>query len=196
MALILELISVFFGLGYVVLAARKSIWCWLFGIIGSLSSIYLFAEYSKLYAEAILSIYYVITGVIGWVQWNKPNVELPIVKKELKYHLAFIGLATVGSIGFYFFVTNVFTDAARPLIDSFTTVFSFFATWITIRRWLGSWIYWVVIDVVSTILYWSKDLNIYAGLMLLYSVFAIYGFYEWLKLYKKEQASLNESPVS
>lgn len=189
MALVLEVIAVFFGLAYVLFAARKSNWCWPMGIIGSSISIYLFSVYSLLYAEAILSIYYVITGIVGWIQWNKPKKELPVIVQPLKIHLLFIGLATVSSIGFYFIVTNVFTDAARPLLDSFTTVFSFFATWITIRRWLENWIYWIVIDAVSAYMYWSRDLNVYAGLMLFYTVLAIYAYLKWKKLYDENSNS-------
>ncbi len=179
--LIIELLATAFGLGYVILAAKKNIWCWLMGIMGSALSIYLFWVYSKLYAEAILSFYYVITGVIGWVQWNKPQEDKPFIKVDYKAHVLFILTASILSLGFYQLVTNIFTDAARPMLDSFTTVFSFMATWITIKKWLSSWIYWIAIDAVTAVMYWSRDLNIYAGLMVLYTVLAVYGYLEWRK---------------
>ena len=189
-ALILEIIAVVFGLAYVILAARKNIWCWLMGIIGSLASIYLFVEYSKLYAEAILSFYYVATGIIGWVNWNKKEGGLKIVRKPISTHLVFIGTGMFFSGLFYLLVSNVFTDAARPLIDSFTTVFSFMATWITIKRWLSNWIYWIVIDAVTTVLYIDRGLNIYAGLMVLYTVLATYAYWEWTKMEQNQKESI------
>ncbi len=179
--LIIEMLATSFGLAYVILAAKKNIWCWLMGIIGSALSIYLFWVYSKLYAEAILSLYYVVTGVIGWIQWNKPQEDKPFIKVDYKAHVLFIVIATVFSLGFYQLVTNIFTDAARPMLDSFTTVFSFMATWITIKKWLSSWIYWIAIDAVTAVMYWSRDLNIYAVLMVLYTVLAVYGYLEWRK---------------
>ena len=185
-ALLLEIIAVIFGLAYVVLAARKNIWCWLMGIIGSIASIYLFIEYSKLYSEAILYVYYVATGIIGWVNWKKAEDDLKIIRKPVTSHLVFIGFGILFSGLFYLLVSNVFTDAARPLIDSFTTVFSFMATWITIKRWLSNWIYWIVIDAVTTFLYIDRGLDLYAGLMLLYTGLAAYAYWEWLKM---EQAS-------
>ncbi len=189
-ALILEIIAVVFGLAYVILAARKNIWCWLMGIIGSLASIYLFVEYSKLYSEAILYVYYVATGIIGWVNWKNAEGDLKIVRKSVTTHLSFIGIGILFSGLFYLLVSNVFTDAARPLVDSFTTVFSFMATWITIKRWLSNWIYWIVIDAVTTVLYIDRGLDIYAGLMVVYTFLAAYAYWEWVKMEQGQKESV------
>lgn len=186
-ALILEILAVVFGLAYVVLAAKKNIWCWFMGILGSLISIYLFAVYSKLYAEAILGGYYVITGVLGWVNWTREKGDLKIVRQPWGTHLKFIGVGIVLSYVFFLLVSYVFTDAERALVDSFTTVFSFMATWITIKRWIENWIYWIVIDAVTALLYWDRGLNIYACLMVLYTVLATYAYFEWKKLESKQE---------
>ena len=47
------------------------------------------------------------------------------------------------------------------------------------RKWISNWIYWIVIDLVSVWLYWSRDLEIYALLMLIYALMAVYGYYSW-----------------
>ena len=189
-ALLLEIIAVVFGLAYVILAARKNIWCWLMGIIGSIASIYLFVEYSKLYSEAILYVYYVATGIIGWVNWKNAEDDLKIIRKPVRSHLVFIGFGILFSGLFYLLVANVFTDAAKPLIDSFTTVFSFMATWITIKRWLSNWIYWVVIDAVTTFLYIDRGLDLYACLMVLYTFLAAYAYWEWVKMEQTQKAEI------
>jgi len=180
--LILEVLATFFGVAYIVLAARKNIWCWVAGIISSLLSVYLFWVYSKLYAEAILYFYYVVAGIIGWMQWSNPKTDRPfVIKVNSSTHIVFIFFGAILSVGLYFLISFVFPYADRALIDSFTTVFSFLATWFTIRKWLSSWIYWIVIDVASAGLYWSKDLNIYALLMIFYTVLAVYGYFSWKK---------------
>ena len=180
--LILEVLATFFGVAYIVLAARKNIWCWVAGIISSLLSVYLFWVYSKLYAEAILYFYYVVAGIIGWMQWSNPKTDRPfVIKVNSSTHIVFILFGAILSVGLYFLISFVFPDADRALIDSFTTVFSFLATWFTIRKWLSSWIYWIIIDIVSAGLYWSKDLNIYALLMIFYTVLAVYGYFSWKK---------------
>lgn len=186
--LILEILGTVFGLAYVVLAAKKNIWCWLMGILASLCSIYLFYVYSKLYAEALLSAYYVVTGVIGWVYWSRPKKELPVIRVRWWNHVVFIVVGIVLSIVLYKILSTFFPDAEKKLLDSFTTMFSFLATWITIKKWLSNWIYWIVIDAVTVAMYWSRGLNIYAGLMVVYTVLAVYGYLEWKKEYLKAES--------
>ncbi len=181
-SLYIEILGTLFGVAYVILAAKKNIWCWIAGIISSVLMVYLFWIYSKLYAEAILYMYYVIAGIVGWVQWSNPKTDRPfIIKVDSVTHVFFVVIGVVLSFLLYFLISIVFSDAAKPLIDSFTTVFSFLATWITIRKWISSWVYWIVIDLISVGLYWSRDLNIYAFLMIVYTVLAVYGYYSWKK---------------
>ena len=181
-ALLLEILAVIFGVAYIVLAAKNKISCWLFGIIAALLSIWLFIEHAQLYAEAFLYCFYVMAGFYGWYSWQNQVKESTIYQHPLKNHVLLIIIGGIVSVGFYYLVTNIFTDAARPLIDSFTTIFSFIATYLTIKKWLNNWIYWIVIDVVTTYLYVSRELYLYAGLMGVYSVIALYGYLQWKKL--------------
>ncbi len=182
LALVLEVIAVILGMIYVILASRNNIYCWIFGILGSLLSIYLFIEHAQLYAEAFLYSYYVIAGIYGWIVWQKTPDTSTVFQHSLKTHLWIIAGGIAISIGFYFLVSTIFTGAARPLIDSFTTVFSFIATYLTAKKWIGNWIYWIINDVVTTYLYASRELYVYAALMAAYSIIAIYGFAAWKKL--------------
>ena len=68
-----------------------------------------------------------------------------------------------------------------PLLDSFTTIFSFIATWMTARRVLENWIYWIAIDGLSVYLYYSRGLDVYSLLSFVYTGMAIYGYFNWKK---------------
>jgi nicotinamide mononucleotide transporter len=182
-ALLLEIIAVIFGLAYIILAAKNKISCWFFGVISALLSIWLFIEYAQLYAEAFLYCFYFMGGFYGWYIWKNQVKESTIYQHSLKNHALLIIIGGILSVGFYYLVTNIFTDAARPLIDSFTTIFSFIATYLTIKKWLNNWIYWIAIDIVTTYLYFSRELYLYAGLMTVYAVIAIYGYMQWRKLH-------------
>jgi nicotinamide mononucleotide transporter len=184
-ALLLEILAVALGLAYVILAALKNRWCWPFGILGSLVSMYIFVTYSFLYAEAILYCYYVLAGIWGWIQWNKPQKEdtaTDISQKPLIEHLKLILLGLVLSVLLFLVLYFAFPKSQRPLFDSLTTVFSFIATWITIKKWIENWLYWIVINVASVILYYSRGLEIYALLMLLNAIMAVYGYFKWKKM--------------
>src|SRR5690606_41965166 len=65
----LEIISVIFGIIYLVLMVRENIWCWLFGILASAITVYLYVEVT-LYLEAGLNFYYILAGFYCWMFWS------------------------------------------------------------------------------------------------------------------------------
>jgi len=186
--LVLEIIAVLCGVAYVILAARKNSWCWPFGIVGSAISIYIFIVYSKLYAEAILYAYYVVAGIMGWVYWKRgsSSTQSDIVSKPLKNHLFIFFFGLMLSLGLYQFLAVFFPEAQRPLFDSFTTIFSFIATWLTVKKWIENWLYWIVINVASVVLYQSRGLELYSYLMLFNAIVAVYGYIRWQEIRKKQ----------
>lgn len=181
-ALILEIAAVVFGIIYVVLVAKNKISCWIYGIIGSLLSIYLFVVYAQLYAEAVLYTFYVFAGVYGWITWYKAKNQNEVTTHRLIVHIRIFVTGVILSVSLYYLLDALFPLAKRPLVDSFTTVFSFIATYLTAKKWIENWLYWVVIDAATVYLYFSRGLNVYALLMLAYSVIAIFGYLEWKKL--------------
>ena len=46
---------------------------------------------------------------------------------------------------------------------------------------LENWLYWIVIDIVSIYLYFSRDLQLTSLLFLVYTVIAIFGYFSWSK---------------
>lgn len=178
----LEWIAVAFNIGYVILAAREKVWCWPLGIIGSGLSIWLFIH-AKLYAESVLFTYYVFMGIYGWQQWVKKRTvddTLKITDWPWRRHILYLILGYI--LTFLLFLTlKTFTDARMPLLDSFTTIFSFIATWMTAKRVIENWIYWIAIDALSVYLYYSRGLEVYALLSVVYTIMAVYGFYNWNK---------------
>jgi nicotinamide mononucleotide transporter len=177
-----EIVSVLFGVAYLLLAARESIWCWPMGIIGSALGVWLFIN-AKIYAEAFLFSYYVIMGVYGWYAWaegRKSKGEFEVTTWPARTHLLVLVSGYVLTFGLAMGLDK-FTDAEMPLLDSFTTIFSFIATWMVARRVLENWVYWIAIDALTVYLYLSRDLEWYALLSLVYTVLAFYGYFHWRK---------------
>lgn len=178
-----EYAAVVFNVAYVMLAARRSIWCWPAGIAGSALSIYLFIEV-RIYAEAVLFAYYVVMGVYGWVVWSRKSGDegVKVVVRSMRYHLLIVVAGYLGTAAL-FWVLITFTDAEMPLLDSFTTVFAFIATWLVARRVLENWIYWVAVDSLAVYLYLARGLEAYALLSLMYTGMAVFGYIEWRRNY-------------
>lgn len=183
--MIVEILAVAFNVGYIVLATRGNVWGWPLGILGSALSIWLFIE-GKIYAEAFLFVYYVVVGFYGWWQWKKKrtaNDELKVEELKLRHHFL-IFAAGYFLVGVMYWFLDSYTDAQMPLLDSFTTVFSFIATWLSARRYIENWIYWIAINGFTVYLYHSRGFDIYAVLSVVYIFMAVYGLYNWQKISK------------
>ena len=177
----IEYAAVAFGVIYVLLASRSNIWCWLAGIISSALYIYINITH-QLFQDAILQTYYVAAGFYGWWLWNKKgNAEDEIVihsfslQQNLK--LIFFGALLVPVFGF------VFSKLGNSLsyFDSAVTIFSFIATWMTAKKIVQNWLFWIVIDLAAAAMYFIKGLQVTGGLYIFFTIIAGYGYYEWRK---------------
>jgi len=180
----IELVSVLFSVFFLVLLMRQSIWCWPFGIVGSALGVVLFVSPEaavNLYSEAILYSYYVWIGIYGWIRWySKSNEKIAIVFWSSKAHIIAIGLGLILAPALGYFM-NTYTESNSPYIDAFTTVFSFIASYMQARKVMSSWHFWIVINAVSIGLYYSRDIYLYTGLMVVYFALSIVGLIQWKK---------------
>lgn len=180
-SIIIESIAVLFSILYVVLAVKENIWCW--GAALTSVSLYIYICFSaQLYPETGLQVFYFIMAIIGYYMWNKENKEEIKEWSEIK-HLLIILLGAILTffMGFYF---STYTNSQMPIIDSFTTVFSIIATYMVIKKVLGNWLYWIVIDAVSVYLYFNRDLHLTSLLFIAYTIIAIFGYFSWMKKMK------------
>ncbi len=177
---ILETVAVIFSLLYVYLAAHQNNLCWLAAVISV--SLYIYICFNaKLYAETVLQVFYFLMAIYGFYSWKKNNSQLQISTWPIKKHLFIIFLGTILTF-FLGFIFSNFTDAEMPLVDSFTTVFSVFATYMVVKKILSNWLYFIIIDIISTYLYFSRDLHLTSLLFLLYTFIAVAGFIKWNRI--------------
>jgi nicotinamide mononucleotide transporter len=186
----LEIVSVLFGLGYVVLAARENIWCWPAAFIGTGTAVFLFWD-ASLVMESALNVYYLAMAIFGWWQWRAGgdnNPGLLISSWKSRQHLVAISLISVLTlVSGYLLSTR--SAAALPYVDSFTTWSAVITTWMVARKILQNWLYWIVIDLVAMWLFAERGLYLYALLFLLYSLIAVIGHFQWNKQYLRQQKS-------
>jgi nicotinamide mononucleotide transporter len=178
----LEATAVAFGLLYLVLAIRQSIWCWAAALVSVLLSLVLFWQ-SRLYSETALQVFYAVMAVYGWLQWRRRGdergvaVELPVGVWPLRAHLLAIG-ATLGAAACVGWVLSK-TNAAFPYLDSFTSIGAVVTTYMVAKKLLENWLYWLVIDGLSLYVYLARELYLYAGLFVVYLVLVVLGYFRW-----------------
>jgi nicotinamide mononucleotide transporter len=195
---VLEIISVILGVLYLILMVKENIWCWIFGIISSAITIYLYIHVT-LYLEAGLNFYYILAGFYGWMYWHKhhgKNQKTPVIEWRLKYHLINItsGIALSLILGY---TMHQFTDSHRPYIDATITVFSFSATYLEARKVISTWYYWFFLNAFSVGLMIDRELYFFSALSVFYTVMCIYGFIHWRKtLREQKEDSAISTPFS
>ena len=178
----LEFTGLASGLLCVWLLIRQNIWTFPIGLIYSVVSVAVFTE-QRLYADVLLSGYYVLMNGYGWYYWSrgrdKPADDELAVSYTPRTTIIWLSAAVVlGILAMgWFFSTQ--TDADLPYWDSATTVMSFAAMWMTARKYLENWIVWLVVDVIATVMYISKDVELYAILYGVYLVMAVMGWRAW-----------------
>ena len=179
---IIESVAVFFSILYVILAAKENILCWGAAAISVTLYIYIFFSV-QLYPETGLQVFYLFMAFYGYYNWNKKEQSLQIIEWNISKHFAVLILGAILTflMGFYF---TTYTNAKMPIVDSFTTVFSIFATYMVVKKILGNWLYWIVIDTVSVYLFYSRDLHLTSLLFIAYTIIAIFGYFSWIKKMK------------
>jgi len=175
---IIETAAVMFSIIYVILIAKENIWCWAAAAISIILYIYICYN-ANLLAETGLQIFYLIMAILGYYNWKKNDSELVICSWNSYKHILIIILGTLLTfiMGYYF---TTYSSASIPILDSFTTTFSIIATYMVIKKVLENWIYWIVIDIVSVYIYFSRELHLTSFLFIIYTIIAIIGYFRWL----------------
>jgi nicotinamide mononucleotide transporter len=195
----LDILTTILGLAYIILEYRASIWLWVVGF--AMQSLGIVLYYQKgLYADCGMEFYYLAMTVYGFYSWrfhkkpenqssqSNPNrQEKPVThfKKNLILPWVIITLVVWGAL-YMFLVT--FTDSRVPVADSFTTALSFVGIWALARKYLEQWLIWIIVDIVTCLLYFYKDIPFKASLYGLYVVIAVMGYFKWKRMMKSQQA--------
>lgn len=182
-----EALAVVLALAYLVLAARENSLCWYCALVSTAIYTALFWNVSLL-MESALNVYYMGMAVYGWYQWREGGDDHQGIKiRALRshHHGAIIALIlAVSGVSGYLLQEN--SDAAWPYLDSFTTWASVITTWMVTQKILENWLYWIVIDAVSIVLYLDRGLDMTAALFVAYVLIAGFGYVSWRRHYRRQ----------
>jgi nicotinamide mononucleotide transporter len=177
-----EVLAVISSLLFTYLAAKERVSAWIFGIASAILTGLLCIQV-KLYSEASLQIYYLWLSIVALISWKRNNVSknkplrISRMPSSLYFKTIVIGICLSAAMGYFWH----WMGAELPYVDAFTTGFSLIAVWLMARKYLQSWIYWIVIDTVSVWLYYSRSLEGMSLLFVGYTLLAIFGFFQWRK---------------
>jgi nicotinamide mononucleotide transporter len=181
-----EMVAVVFAILYFLLAIRENIWCWFFA--GVSTAIYVTVYFdAKLYMESALNVFYFAMAIYGWFIWRSGGEQhLPVVTWPARTHLLAVTAIAV-CVAIIGYLLDTLTDAAFPYIDSVTTFAAIWATFLITRKVLENWWYWLVIDIVSIFIYWSRELELTSVLFVAYVVMIPFGLFKWSRSLREQQ---------
>lgn len=191
----LEFVGTIFNLVCVLLVARRHILNWPIGLVGVVLFGVLFYQIN-LYADVAEQIYYFITGIMGWYMWSNAKRDkatddkVVVTRNSLLSNLVWLGaiagvsvVATWALSNAHIWAPVIFPEpASLPAIDATTTIMSFAAQFLMMRRKLENWYLWIAVDVVAVWLYWYKGVPFVALLYLIFLFNAMYGLIAWKRI--------------
>lgn len=175
-----EAAAVLLALAYVVLAVRRSLWCWPCALVSAAIYLVLFAR-AGLFMQSALQLFYIAMALYGWLVWRGGRTDdgtLAIETRRWGWHLRALVMILIATILNGWFVGR-YETAAAPYVDALVTWASIAGTWMVARRMLENWLYWIVIDLIAAWLYFSQSLALTGVLFLVYVAIAVRGYTTW-----------------
>lgn len=182
--MLLEACGTILGLiqGVLVAFDRRSNWIFYIAQMGVLMA---FSVINHLYGDVANDFVYLVIGIIGFVRWgreDKSGISVCSAKERILYcSVIALGTAVLASI-------LRKTDDPLPVLDAFTTVSSFVATWYMVVKKLDTWVIWFINDIFYVVEYFMLPQKaVLLGLLnIVWTGLAVISFIQWNKI-KNEQ---------
>ena len=186
---IIGVIAAITGIICVVLVAKGRISNYYFGIVNVIAYAYV-AYHWAYYGEVMLNILYFLPmqfyGIWFWRKHrkrkNKDQVRVKFMTNKQRVMWALIsGVSIIG----YGVILKIISGKL-PFVDATSTVLSVIAMILMARLYMEQWVLWIIVDVVSIIMWFvvllegGNDIAIFI-MWTAYLINAIYGFINWIK---------------
>lgn len=185
----IEVIAALFGVASVYLSARQNVWNWPLGIINVTLYIFVFYE-AKLYADMGLQAVYIVLAAYGWWHWLHGGVNRGVlrVSRVPLREIALLAVAFVAGSAALSTLLARTTDASLPVADSALTAASLVAQYMMTRKYVESWLVWIVADTAYVAMFIYKSLWPTAALYLLFAILAAIGWRQWRASLREQSA--------
>lgn len=177
----LSFISGVFGVLSVVYCSQRKVSFYFFGFVQLFTYVVLCLK-QNLYGEIGENVFYLVTMVIGIFLWlkhydkeEKQVITEPMSKKSWVNALlvCLLGSLLLGLI------LQVYTNDTQPYLDAFSTVPAFIAQILMITRRKEQWIFWLIVDISTGILWVRAGDFCMVAQYIFWIVNCVYGYRNW-----------------
>ena len=132
-------------------------------------------------------LYYLPSQFIGYYLWNKHiNKENDKVEGNKLNITKSILLVLVCAIGIFLYKELLdILGGNGTLLDSASTTISVFANLLMMLRYREQWLLWIIIDVITVVMWLMAKDFVMVTMWSVYLVNAFYGYYNWSKISKE-----------
>jgi len=185
----LQWVGLVLGVSEVLLARANKIALYPAGIAATAISIYVLWT-SGLFAECLLSAYYIVMSVYGWWYWiKKKNLPKVKVSYSTQKEWGIVAAIALGGYVILFFILKYFTPSTVPHWDAWVSSTAWAGMWLLARRKIENWILLNISNLFAIPLLFHKQLPLYGCLTIFLFLVAIQGYFSWRKTIRQEAAS-------
>jgi nicotinamide mononucleotide transporter len=180
-----EFFGVLFSFIYVFFSIKQNILCWPVLIIASVLNMIAYNNIG-LPLQVGMQFFFIGTAIYGWHNWNSDNtLTLKVTTFGVVNNIKFISIGLILTLILTFILNNLTIDSLMyseyPFWDALMFMFNIIPMYMMGKKILESWVYFIVIDIISGCFWFTTNEYFYCILFFGYIPFAITGFMEWKK---------------
>lgn len=193
----LEAIAAALGLVNAYLLVRRHVWNYAFGIAAVTVYGWIFFQ-ARLYSDTLLQVFYVVVQVYGWSNWASSKLafgEVVVLRLTWAGRLTWV-LGIAAATAGWGWIMHRYTDAAAPWLDAGVAMTSVVAQVLLTQRRIETWYLWIVVNVMSIVLYASRGLYVTTALYCVLLVLATWSFLAWRSAESARHAKGSAIPLA
>jgi nicotinamide mononucleotide transporter len=146
-------------------------------------SCYIFIAFdAKLYAMMLSQFVFIAISVYGWYEWvagkNEDGEQLHISHTPPRKIIA-VGLTLVVGTTVFGSLLLHYTDSTFAYLDGFSTVCAFVAQWMLARKYIETWICWILSDLIFIGIFIVQGYWMSVFLFTVFIFLAVRGWFHW-----------------
>lgn len=188
----LNIIAGLAGAVSVVMCAKGRVMFYFVGFIQTVTYLILSWQ-NRFYGEVLENLFYFVTMIWGIFVWKKNEVtnedgtQDVLAKKftTVQWVVSIVG-TVVATVFMGYWLNGI--GSAQAYTDAATNVMAIFAQLLMVRRYREQWIWWLVIDVFCIKLWWVAGNWSMVAMYIGWTANCIYGWFNWSRLNKAQNA--------
>jgi len=195
-----DLAALVAGFASVLLLIRQNVWTWPVGIVYTVCAAVVFWRHGLYFSLGLHGVF-LLLNIYGWWSWRAADVpvqrdddqRLSVTRSAPALLVLLVVVALLAAAGAGQLMA-LGTDAQWPHVDATGSALSCVALWLSARKKLESWWFWLVIDVLYAGLYFVTSAPFLGVLYLIYVPLAVTGFLAWRRSEAMTRAALRGRP--